>query len=110
MGWEATCAVRRQCSVVALPTADRKAELRVVVSRIFKIRQQLQAAIIVRCPTFREQRRACTGWGCEFDRTALVLLPCACVVAQEAAVPGEWSHITKQIGMFCFTGLTGAWV
>ena len=66
--------MRRQCSVVALPTADRKAELRVVVSRIFKIRQQLQAAIIVRCPNFREQRRACTGWGCEFDRTA-----CVCV-------------------------------
>lgn len=26
---------------------------------------------------------------------------------QELGTPGSWDHITRQIGMFCFSGLTG---
>lgn len=29
-------------------------------------------------------------------------------LAQAAGIPGDWSFVTKQIGMFCYTGLTGA--
>lgn len=25
----------------------------------------------------------------------------------QKGTPGVWDHITKQIGMFCYTGLTG---
>ncbi|MFN9951542.1 MAG: hypothetical protein ACK55I_00445, partial [bacterium] len=36
-----------------------------------------------------------------------IVSSCA-IWAQAAGVPGDWSFVTKQIGMFCYTGLTGA--
>ena len=81
---------------------NRKEELRGVCGRILTIRRKLQDAIVV--------------GGCLYPRCLghllraiahMFMYGCACICAQAAGIPGDWSFVTKQIGMFCYTGLTG---
>jgi hypothetical protein len=81
---------------------NRKEELRGVCGRILTIRRKLQDAIVVggslcsRC--LGHLLRAVAH---------MFMYGCACMCTQAAGIPGDWSFVTKQIGMFCYTGLTG---